>query len=81
MTNRTIPMDSETLRNIATQLDTISDAIGCDFDDNDWRWGISVNIFDDMGNTIGQVRPHGDGWLGFFPRSLEAQDNVIVFNS
>lgn len=73
MTNRTIPYTSDDLRAIADKLDEIITAIG-DRDiltDGDWRWGLSVEVFDaDLAQTAGHIKPHPDGWLGFYPTEV-----------
>lgn len=75
---RDVPFTSSDLRDAADAVDKITaDIGGDDIADGDWRWGLTVDIFDDAGDAIGQVRPHGDGWLGFYPRAIQQRDNRI----
>lgn len=66
------PHTSLDLQRIAGQLDDINMTIGDveNIPDDDWRWGLSVTIYDDSGHIAGHVKPHGDGWLGFYPSAV-----------
>ena len=62
------PYMPEDLKALAERVDEIISTIAPDNDlpDDDWRWGVSVEvILDDL--VAGHVRPHGDGYLGFYP--------------
>lgn len=76
--NREVPFTSSDLRDVADTLDEITSDIGGDeIPDGDWRWGLTVDVFDDADGVVGQVRPHSDGWLGFYPRAIEQRDNRL----
>lgn len=65
---RSWPYMPEDLRALAERVDEILFTIAPDNDlpDGDWRWGVSVEVvLDDL--VAGHVRPHGDGYLGFYP--------------
>ena len=66
---RSWPYTAEDLRSIADRVDTVMTALDpqADLPDGDWRWGVTVDIFDDSGDLAGHVKPYGDGWLGFYP--------------
>lgn len=69
---RDIPYTSDDLRYIAEQIENVTDDLPkTDLEDGDWRWGLTVEIFDDGGDTVGQLRPHGDGWIGFYPKEIK----------
>lgn len=74
MTNRTIPYTSDDLRAIADRLGEITAAIGGEeiLADDDWRWGLTVEVYDpEVPETVvGYVKPHPDGWLGFYPTEV-----------
>lgn len=72
MRNREIPYTSDDLRYIADQIDKVSDDIGnvADIPDGDWRWGLTVEMTDDGGETVGHLRAYGDGWIGYFPLAV-----------
>lgn len=75
---RDFPLTQSDIRDIADRMDAISaDIGGDDIEDGSWKWGLTVDIFDDAGDVVGQVRPHYDGWLGFYPRAIEQRDNRI----
>lgn len=68
---RDYPYTADDLRYIADKVEDITDAIGGgDLTEGDWRWGLSVDVFDDGDEIAGQVRPHGDGWIGFYPKGI-----------
>ena len=73
MTTRIYPLTADDLRDLADELDevtkSLSDSLG---GVDDWRWGVTVEIKDDSGHVLGQVRPHADGWFGFYPKGIEA---------
>ena len=72
MSKRDIPYTSNDLRDIANRIDEIVGALGGgDIDDGSWIWGLSVDVTDDDGYSVGLVRPHGDGWLGFYPNAVD----------
>lgn len=72
MTDRNIPYTADDLRYTADQIDIIMAALGTDdLEDGDWRWGLSVDVFDDDNKVTGQIRPNGDGWLGYYPNTKE----------
>lgn len=64
-----IPFSSGDLRYIADQIDEVLNDLKVfeDLPEDDWRWGISVKIRDEMAWDLGEIRPHVDGWLGFYP--------------
>lgn len=68
---REVPYSSSDLRDIADRVDKIVTALnpGDDFlPEGDWRWGLTVEVFDpDFDTSVGQVKAHGDGWLAFYP--------------
>ena len=73
MTARSWPYTPEDLRSLADKVDEILAGLnptGEDLTDGDWRWGVTVDVFDDGDSPAGQVRPYGDGWLGFYPREV-----------
>ncbi|HWK19789.1 MAG TPA: hypothetical protein VNR37_03340 [Microbacteriaceae bacterium] len=43
--------------------------------DGDWRWGLQVTIWNqdaaDEDDVAGVVAPHGDGWIGFYPKGID----------
>lgn len=76
--NRIIPFTSSDLREAADRIDEVLAVVGIDeLPDADWRWGLTVDIFDEGGDVIGQLRPHGDGWIGFYPKAIDTRDNRI----
>lgn len=80
--NRNIPYTASDLRFIADEIDKVEHAIGGDeLGDGDWRWGVSVSIHDDDGSVTGTLRPHGDGWLGFYPLAVHQRDNKLFGGS
>lgn len=72
MSDRSIPYTSSDLRRIADQMDEVIAVLGgVDLlTDSDWRWGLTVDIFDEFGTRMGQIKPYGDGWLGFYPSEV-----------
>lgn len=70
MSDRSIPYTSDDLRYIADQIDKVLEVVGGELSDDDWRCGLTVDILDDMGYRVGQIRPYGDGWLGFYPSEV-----------
>lgn len=72
MSDRKIPYTASDLREIADRIDEVTSHIGeNDLADGDWRWGLAVSIFDDGDDRTGELRPHGDGWIGFYPIAVE----------
>lgn len=73
---RDVPYTSDDLREIAEQVDRIVKALNPEdeyLEEGDWRWGVIVEVFDpELDVSVGQVKAHGDGWLGFYPK--EATD-------
>ena len=69
---RTIPYTSSDLRGIADKIDEIISVLEPEdgfLEDGDWRWGVGVAVQDPESDTIvGEIRPHGDGWLAFYPK-------------
>lgn len=75
---RDVPFTSSDLREAADRIDEVLTVVGGeDLPDNDWRWGLTVDIFDDASEVVGQLRPHGDGWIGFYPKAITTRDNRI----
>ena len=69
--SRAYPMSSSDLREIADRVDEVLTVLGGeDLADGDWRWGLTVDIPDDAGQIVGQLKPHGDGWIGFYPKEV-----------
>lgn len=65
---RNIPLTPHDIRDIAIQMEEIEAVIGCsEIPDDDWRWGLSVEIRDDADTIVGHVKTHPDGWFGFYP--------------
>lgn len=68
---RFVPLTSDDLRQIAERYDQITSALSVDpfeeIPEGDWMWGLSVTIWDEHGYVLGHVKPHGDGWFGFYP--------------
>lgn len=76
MSKRDFPLTSSDLRHIADRVDEIIAAVGdeTDLPDNDWRWGLSVTVWNQEGDRddiAGVVAPYGDGWIGFYPNGIE----------
>lgn len=73
---RDYPYTADDLRRIADQVEQITTAIGDPEGVGDWRWGVTVDVFDEDGVTpLGQMRIH-DEWLGFYPKALIEEDNA-----
>lgn len=73
MRERVYPHTADDLRAIAERMELIVSEVGKDGDDwyeDDWRYDLTVDINDEFGNTIGHVKAHGDGWLGFYPKEV-----------
>jgi hypothetical protein len=74
MSARTYPYTAEDLRSIADDMDKILATVDPNGDvilgAGDWRLALTVDITDDGGNSIGQIRPSRDGWLGFYPKEV-----------
>lgn len=72
--NRDYPYAAEDLRRIADQVDEVVSALdGIDLDGpQDWKWGLTVDILDVGDTRVGQIKPYGDGWLGFYPVEVES---------
>ncbi|MEV8269129.1 hypothetical protein AB0P19_02205 [Microbacterium oleivorans] len=74
--SRDVPLTSSDLRHIADKVDEILTAVNPDDEElstGDWRWGLKVIIWNDGGDiddVAGEVAPHGDGWLGFYPNAI-----------
>lgn len=71
MKDRTIPWTSDDLRTAADEIDKILAVIAPEdgfLEEGDWRWGITVDIVDDIDTVMGTLKPTGDGWLGFYPK-------------
>lgn len=76
MKDRTYPWTSEDLRTTADEIDKVLAVLNPEdgyLVDGDWRWGVKVDICDDMDNVIGVLKPVPDGWFGFYPK--EAKDD------
>ena len=68
---RTYPYTPDDLRRIADRIDEITTTIGAeDLTEGGWRWGLTVDIYDDEDNLVGQLRPAATGWLGFYPKEV-----------
>ena len=77
---RDYPLTSDDLRHLADRVQDVVTAVGRpedgDLKDGDWRWGLSVTIWNldgDDSDVAGYVRPHGDGWLGFYPNAVASE--------
>lgn len=71
MKKRNIPWTPEDLRLIAYKMDEVLSVVGGEFEeDSDWRWGLTVEITDEFGSTVGIIKPYMDGWLGFYPNEV-----------
>ncbi len=71
MKDRTIPWTSDDLRTAADEIDKILAVINKEdgfLEEGDWRWGLTVDIIDDIDTVMGTLKPTGDGWLGFYPK-------------
>lgn len=71
MKDRTIPWSSDDLRTTADEIDKILSVINPEdgfLEDGDWRWGVTVDVVDDLDYVIGTLKPTGDGWFGFYPK-------------
>lgn len=74
---RDFPMTPDDLRHVADRVDEILavvNPVGGDIPDGDWRWGLSVTVWNlggDSGDIAGVVAPHGDGWIGFYPEGVK----------
>lgn len=70
---RTFPLSAEELRGIADRVEKILTALGGeDLPDDDWRWGVSVEVLDEYGDVVGYIKPCRDGYLGFHPVEVSA---------
>lgn len=68
--NRNYPYSADELREIADHVDAIVEALGGgDLPDGDWRWGVTVEVWHED-TLVGHVKPHGDAWLGFYPKAV-----------
>lgn len=69
---RTIPYTSDDLRGIADKIDEIIKVLETDdayLGPGDWRWGVTIEVEDpEWSGVVGEIRPHGDGWLAFYPK-------------
>lgn len=76
---RDYPLTSSDLRHIADKVDQVLAVVNPedgDLPDGDWRWGLKVTIWNqdgDVTDVAGEVAPHGDGWIGFYPNGIAAQ--------
>lgn len=74
---RDYPMTSSDLRYVADRVDEILAVVSPDdgdIPDGDWRWGLSVTVWNQDGDDhdiAGTVAPHGDGWMGFYPKAIK----------
>lgn len=73
---RDYPLTAEDIRHIADRVDEVLAVVGPDGEltDDDWRWGLTVTIWNqdgDQGDVAGVLAPHGDGYFGFYPRGIE----------
>lgn len=73
---RDYPLTSDDLRYLADRTDEILAVVSPEdgeLKDGDWRWGLSVTVWNqdgDDGDVGGTVAPHGDGWIGFYPKEI-----------
>lgn len=81
--SRGYPLTVSDIRYIADRVEEVLGAIDVEggvLPDDDWRWGISVTIWNeggDMDDIAGIVAPHGDGYLGFYPTAIKRDDRGI----
>lgn len=74
---RTWPYLPDDLRYIADRVEKVLGDVapgGGDLEDGDWRWGLSVTIWNpdgDEDDIAGTILPYGDGWLGFYPKAID----------
>lgn len=74
---RDYPLTSDDLRYLADKTDEILAVVspeGGELSDGDWRWGLQVTVWNQDGDdtdVAGVVAPHGDGWIGFYPKGIE----------
>lgn len=70
---RGVPLSAEELRGIADHVEEILTALGGeDLPDDDWRWGVSVEVRDEHGYVVGYIKPCNFGYLGFHPAEVDA---------
>ena len=73
---RDFPLTSDDLRYLADRTDEILAVVSPvdgELPDNDWRWGLSVTVWNqdgDESDVAGVIAPCGDGWIGFYPNSI-----------
>ncbi|SDG22670.1 hypothetical protein [Microbacterium sp. 77mftsu3.1] len=76
---RDYPLTSSDLRHIADKVDEVLAFVNPEdgeLPDGDWRWGLRVTIWNqdgDIDDVAGELAPHGDGYLGFYPKGIEAR--------
>lgn len=74
---RDYPLTSDDLRYLADKTDEILAVVNPpdgELNDGDWRWGLIVTVHNQDGDeddVAGVIAPHGDGWLGFYPKGIE----------
>jgi hypothetical protein len=80
---RDYPLTADDLRHVADRVDEILKVVDPEGDsiipDGDWRWGLAVTIWNQGGDdhdVAGVVAPHGDGWLGFYPRAIKRRGDA-----
>lgn len=78
---RDYPYTSDDLRGIANRMDQIEADIAGGFSIDDmasWKWLLKIDVIEpDGGEPAGQLRAHGDGWIGFYPRALTRADSIL----
>ncbi len=73
---RDYPLTSDELRHIADRIDEVLAVVAPesgDLLDGDWRWGLTVKIWNQDGDDddiAGVIAPYGDGWFGFYPNAI-----------
>lgn len=74
MSEVTLPWTPPDLRDLAGRMEKILEVVGEDIpdEDNDWRWGLEVVLRDSAGFLQGRIKPHGDGWMGFYPAEVNS---------
>lgn len=81
---RDYPLTSADLRHLADRVAEILEVVDVEGDlpDNDWRWGLTVKVWNldgDGDDVAGVVAPHGDGWLGFYPNDPHGYNYGTIF--
>ena len=67
MNDSYVPLSQDNLRHAAEMIDTIADWLPDLDDPKTWAHDVHVDVRDDGGQKIGEIRAHGDGWWGFWP--------------